>query len=154
MHYLKIFATAGMMALAVSGLADTKTTRKSLKAREVTVLAPDLEPMTASGDSLLITGYDKPLRSTRETLFATNRHSTNLLAITLDIIYYDMDGSMLHSRRLTLACDIPPGETRQLKTVAWDRQQAYYFHGTRVTPRSEKAIAYRVDIRPINVIVQ
>ncbi|MCM1503806.1 MAG: hypothetical protein NC127_01220 [Muribaculum sp.] len=102
----------------------------------------------ADTDSLIIASYDKPLRSLRETFFVTNHYDSDLTSVTMEFTYKDDDGLMLHSRTVTIVCRIPPGETRQLYTTAWDRQYTYYYHGTRIKPKSKGAISYYVDISP------
>ena len=153
-HTMKSILSLLIIILSVTAYADnrTRTTRRHLKpiiAEETTDTLRQAELMTAgSPDSLSISGYDKPLRSTRETFFLTNRHGSPLHAIKLHITYYTMGGEMLHSRDITIDTPIPPGETRQISTSSWDRQKAYYYIGTRVTPRSAKAIPYypKIDI--------
>jgi len=131
---LRVIVTS-LLVLAVTSVAapDTRTTRKKLvkSEQEVTVVA---DSTTVSPDSITIADYDKPLRSNYETFFVTNRHSRTIVRITIDIDYIDMNGSQLHSRSVTVECEIPPGATRQLHTRAWDRQKAFYHHTTRSKP--------------------
>ncbi len=135
---------------AIGSIADTRTTRRHLIPAQSADIAPAEAPsLTPATDSLDISGYDKPLRSTRETLFITNRCSTTVTLVTLSLTYGTVAGVMLHSREVTLPCAIPPGETRQLSFPSWDRQKAYYHHLTRVIPRSSKAIPYRTEIKII-----
>lgn len=138
-----------MLTLAASCLivsADTKTTRRNLKAATAATAAVDTSLMTEATDSLSISGYDKPLRSTQETLFVTNRCRSAINMVSITITYTSVNGEMLHRRNVNLPCSIPAGETRQLAFRSWDRQQAYYHHATRVIPRSQKAIPYRTEI--------
>lgn len=134
--------------------ADDNTLRPALRRAIVTAPAPaDLTDTLSvvSADSLRLHGYDKPLRSMHETFFATNPGTTSISAVTLDIIYRDLAGNMLHARRLRIACDIPPGQTRQLRTPAWDRQQRHYFHLTRSHPTSPRAIPFTVALLPRSI---
>lgn len=133
-------------ALTINVAADTKTTRRNLKAAEEKPLATDISMLTPANDSITVSGYDKPLRSNQETLFVTNRSRSTLNMVSVTITYMSVNGEMLHRRSVNLSCLIPPGETRQIAFRAWDRQQAYYYHTTRVTPRSPKAIPYRAEI--------
>lgn len=137
-----------VMAVTLSAIADTKTTRRSLHAAtESTELVAGSASLTPAADSIAVTDYDKPLRSSQETLFITNNSVTSLKMVSLEITYLTVNGEMLHRRAVNLPCEIPPGQTRQLAFRAWDRQQAYYHHSTRVTPRSPKAIPYRIEIK-------
>lgn len=151
---LRVIVTS-LLVLAVTSVAapDTRTTRKKLvkSEQEVTVVA---DSTTVSPDSITIADYDKPLRSNYETFFVTNRHSRTIVRITVDIDYIDMNGSQLHSRSVTVECDIPPGATRQLQTRAWDRQKAFYHHTTRSKPRSPHARPYKVVVTPVSLLLE
>lgn len=151
---LRVIATS-LLVLAVTSVAapDTRTTRKKLvkSEQEVTVVA---DSTTVSPDSITIADYDKPLRSNYETFFVTNRHSRTIVRITVDIDYIDMNGSQLHSRSVTVECDIPPGTTRQLQMRAWDRQKAFYHHTTRSKPRSPHARPYKVVVTPVSLLLE
>lgn len=151
---LRVIVTS-LMVLAVTSVAapDTRTTRKKLvkSEQEVTVVA---DSATVSPDSITIADYDKPLRSNYETFFVTNRHSRTIVRITVDIDYIDMNGSQLHSRSVTVECDIPPEATRQLQTRAWDRQKAFYHHTTRSKPRSPHARPYKVVVTPVSLLLE
>lgn len=151
---LRVIATS-LLVLAVTSVAapDTRTTRKKLvkSEQEVTVVA---DSTTVSPDSITIADYDKPLRSNYETFFVTNRHCRTIVRITVDIDYIDMNGSQLHSRSVTVECEIPPGATRQLHTRAWDRQKAFYHHTTRSKPRSPHARPYKVVVTPVSLLLE
>lgn len=134
--------------------ADTKTTRRNLKATTADSRQVDASALTPAADSISISDYDKPLRSTTETIFVTNRCSTATGLISITITYLSVNGEMLHKRTVNLPCSVPPGETRQVSFRAWDRQQAYYHHSTRVTPRSHKAIPYKTEITVNGAVFQ
>lgn len=141
-------------ASASPARADENTMRPALRRAVATAPAPaDITDTlhVVSADSLRLHGYDKPLRSMHETFFATNPGPHTISAITLDIIYRTLDGTMLHARRVRMACDIPPGQTRQLRTPAWDRQQRHYYHLTRSHPASPRAVPFTVDLLPRSV---
>lgn len=157
-HLLNIIL---ILALSLSASAEN-TTRKGplrprmhMEAKEYAdtfrVAASELSP-----DSVVIASYDKPLRSMRETFFVTNRHkAVSLASITLRITYRRHDtGSMLHSRIVTVSLTVPPGETRQLYATSWDRQYNYYYHATRIQPRSPRAVAYDVELTPLSALFE
>lgn len=150
---LRVIVTS-LMVLAVTSVAapDARTTRKKLVKAEQDVTAVT-ESTTLSPDSITIADYDKPLRSNYETIFVTNRHQRKLVQITINIDYIDMNGSQLHSRSVTVECDIPPGTTRQLQMRAWDRQKAFYHHTTRSKPRSPHARPYKVVVTPVSALL-
>lgn len=151
---LRVIVTS-LLLLAVTSVAapDTRTTRKKLVKAEQDVTAVT-ESTTLSPDSITIADYDKPLRSNYETIFVTNRYQRKLIQITINIDYIDMNGSQLHSRSVTVECEIPPGATRQLHTRAWDRQKAFYHHTTRSKPRSPHARPYKVVVTPVSLLLE
>jgi len=137
--------------------ADTRTTRGKLKAvrdkDNVELRIENADTLSVLPcDSISVSGYDKALRSGRESLRVANHYPRRMAGIVVDIVYrHAGGGEMLHARRLKLGCDIPPGETRQLEWSAWDKQNRYYYYDTRVTPRSSKAVPYEVEIFPREV---
>ena len=149
-----LVAVAATMLLTTDAQRSNTTRQGRLKpvaearehpVREVTVVD------TASADSIVIDRYDKPLRSLRETFFVTNHYSDTVVSLRLMLRYDAVDGTMLHSRRATINCDVPPGETRQLYLTAWDRQFTYYYNDTRICPKSAKAVPYTVVLTPETV---
>ena len=90
-------------------------------------------------------GYDKPLRSRRETFFAINNSSDRIGRISFTISYYDMNGRMLHRQSRNIAADIPPGETRQINFKSWDLQNIFYYSGS-AQPKTENASPYTIKI--------
>lgn len=82
-----------------------------------------------------IAGYDKPLKSRRETMLVTNRTDMEVDSLYLTIDYRDLKGRQLHHRSLWTPGDIPSGETRLIEVRAWDVQGSYvYRHSAK--PRS------------------
>lgn len=91
-----------------------------------------------------LSGYDKPLRSRRESLFVTNRSARTLSGLEIEIAYSDMSGRSLHRRPVTVAVDLPPGETKRVEFGSWDSQQSFYYHRS---PRPSKAQATPYDVK-------
>jgi hypothetical protein len=155
---MKTFVTILITALlaCTSAHADDTTRRGKLRPRVTATVEPadtvHFDATEISADSLVISSYDKPLRSLRETFFVTNRHHhMSLASIRVRLTYRRHDnGTMLHARTVNISTMIPPGETRQLYSTSWDRQYSYYYYATRIKPRSAKAIAYDVDILPLS----
>ncbi len=143
--FFLLFLIAG--SLTVYG---QRTTRKGLRPLEREQRASSQEVGdTLEGEvarMLLVTGFDKPLRSAYESMFVTNRLESQVSGVVFSVEYYDMRGRKLHSRQLTVNVDIPPGETRQLTFRTWDRQQSFYYH------RSSKP--RRADATPFDVVVR
>lgn len=118
-----------MMAVSVD--ARTVTTRRDLRLRsdvKERLYNPPSDTIYSPTDSIVVAGYDKMLRSTRETFFVTNSSSRHITTVAITLVYYDMQGRMLHSRAATIHCDIPPSETRQLYLSSWDSQQLFYYY--------------------------
>lgn len=148
--------TAMLAALLFADIAnaDTRTTRRgrlTLRSGSVEEMSHDLNTEASTPDSVVISGYDKPLRSTYETFFVTNGYSAPLTSVSLSFTYRSLDGTMLHSRTATIKCLIPPHETRQLFMSAWDRQFTYYSINTRIRSRSEGAVPYITEIKPLGI---
>lgn len=72
--------------------------------------------------------------SRTESFFIINRTHHTLTGITVTLTYSDTSGRQLHQATHRVECDIPPGHTRQATVPSWDRQQSFYYAGSR-TPR-------------------
>lgn len=137
-----------VLATAATAFAD-RTTRGKLKIanRKSVATAVDAinDTVVPSAGMIVVSGFDKPLRSYRESVFITNRSRRRLTGVKLTISYLDVDGRLLHRAVLTLPTDIPAGETRQLTFPSWDRQQAFYYELSS-KPR-------RADGTPFSVVI-
>lgn len=128
--------------------------RKGLKADKGALVATRdsglLDTVAASGTEVRFSGYEKTLRSTRETVFLTNLSGRELDRVIFHITYFDAQGRQLHKVRKNLYAGIPPGETRRLDFPTWDRQFAFYYIRS---PRPRvSAIPYNVSISPDTLI--
>ena len=144
-----ILLAGGLMAL--TAYAQT-TTRHGLKPKNDAVEA------AASASALIdtvanpaahtvdINGYDKPLRSRRETFFVTNNGGRPTSSLAVTITYYDSSRRQLHSRHASLPLVIPVGETRQASLKSWDEQLSFYYLRSAVPSRAEQATPYDVKI--------
>lgn len=135
-----------LIALAFSAAAQ-RTTRRGLRVAdtpeaEAAIIADTLH--TPLPDSIKISGYDKPLRSSYETMFVTNTTDRHITGLRIQLDYYDTAGNILHSRRCDVAVDIPPATTRQISLRSWDRQNSFYY---RLSARPRKADATPYDVR-------
>lgn len=141
-----IAVTAAMiLAPVVTGQKRQHTTRP--KAERAMQAATDCDTLPcAFADSIMLAGYDKPLRSRRESLFVTNRSPWRLTRLKLVITYLDTDERQLHEREVETAADIPSGATRMVTFPSWDRQLAFvYIHSEQ--PRRSRAIPYSVKVK-------
>lgn len=122
-------------------------------------LAPDSVSVPACamlrGDSVAldVRGYDKPLRSARETFFVINNDSVrNVEAMWVTITYFDMENRMLHRRSERVAEPVPAAETRRVSLRSWDMQRAFYYHLSEPPARSA-GTPYRVAVAVDSVLV-
>lgn len=122
--------TAAPVAFSVSAQKQ-RTTRKNLtvdKRYAATATQSWCDTVTATTGLMTVSGYEKPLRSVRESAMFTNESDRTVCGLTLDLSYADMKGRELHRRSVKLECDIPPGATRQIYWPTWDRQFTFYYH--------------------------
>ena len=125
-------ATATAAALAAPAAAGQRTTVRPLRpapSAGADTAAPDTIQGAAADSLLIFSGYEKTLRSSKETLFVTNRGTRSLCTVIFTITYYDAAGRQLHSRTVSRHTDLPAGETRRLDFAAWDTQHTTYFSG-------------------------
>lgn len=86
-----------------------------------------VDTIIPSPTDVTVSGYNKPLRATRESLFITNNTDTHIVTTVLTIGYFDSDSTMIHSRTVRINTPIPPGQTRNATFPSWDRQTSFYF---------------------------
>lgn len=139
-----------LLLVSTSVAARRVKTRRAADAPKVaTSVEPSPSVDTIAGvraDRLVsISGYDKPLRTSRESVFMTNNDSSAIMSLSFTIGYFDMQGRMIHKAQHRLNVDIPPYETRQLTFPSWDRQQSFYYHRS-TPPRRVSATPYEVKI--------
>lgn len=137
----------------------TRTTRKSLKPSAEVEVSDSGKPsgtpvISPSVHDVSVKGYDKPLRSRRETFFVTNNYpSQTIRSLVFTATYLDTSGRMLHRRSEKVDCEIPPAQTRQIGVKSWDTQQNFYFVRSTVSSRAEQATPYDVTITVDTVFV-
>ena len=151
---MKTLMLVMIFAVAASAVAlPDKTTRTGLRPVQESAPPPIWDTGTVSSDSVLdIVGYDKPLRSRKESLFITNRSDRHLEKAELSLNYRDMEGRQLHQVTRWVNCDIPAGETRQVTFPSWDTQLSFYYHLSR-PPRTASVTPYDVTCRPLRIIL-
>ena len=123
-----------------------RTTRKNLSVGKNAVTGRKTSPgdtLTVTSGLITVSGYEKPLRSNRESAMFTNNSDRTVCGLMLDISYSDMKGRELHRRNVKLECDIPPRATRQIYWPSWDRQFTFYYHRS-PKPRRGLATPYSV----------
>ncbi|MCH5247863.1 MAG: hypothetical protein J1E99_06860 [Muribaculaceae bacterium] len=134
--------------LILTGIMDSvaqKTTRKGLKRLQTEVVAEEtveLDTIRYPGDNLSLSGYEKPLRSRKETLHVTNNLPFDIVELQFNIIYVDYKGEELHSRKVKLIQNLPAFATQLVSFPTWDIQNRFYYRNGPV-PKSD---AYPYDI--------
>lgn len=147
----RLIITFSLLAITL-GLHAQRTTRRNLKVKEnvATVIATD--NIIRDSINITISGYDKPLTSHYETLFATNNHSDTILSITIQLNYTTLSGQQLHARQVNIPCNIPSGETRQLQFKSWDTQFNFYYY---LSPRPRhRSTPYKATHRIISATIK
>ncbi len=154
---LMLVAAVCLLALtcALPGTARRqRTTRQGLTER-VQYAYQTSDTLAADPDSLItFSGYDKTLRSHKETVLAFNGSKDTITALTIMITYMDMQGHQLHVRRVTLRQPLPPGERRMFTFASWDKQNSYYFHRTEPGRlRYQSVTPYRVNVKVLRAYI-
>ena len=121
----------------------SSSSRDAIAGIKISPVTPPDTLRNPSRDSIQASGYDKPLRTNRETLLITNATARRLSGLALTLTYTDLQGRQLHRRTDTLHTDIPSGHTRMLRLATWDTQQSYYYHRSRC-PRTANVTPYDV----------
>lgn len=132
--------------VATTVLADRRNTSRSRLSTAQPVAeeaqTPVYEFIIPDSAEIVLSGYDKPLRSTRETEFITNNTPHHITRIVLTTVYFDINGRMLHTMARNIDVDLPAGDTRKIDFTSWDRQKSFYYH--RSTPPRTSAIPYSI----------
>lgn len=110
-----------------------------------------LDTIVADSGVVRFSGYEKTLRSNRETFFVTSLVDREIAAVGFRISYFDSSGRLLHKVSHRKYVAIPPGETRRIDIPSWDKQFTFYYAGSPV-PRVS-AIPYNITISSDTVIV-
>lgn len=92
-------------------------------------------------------GYEKQATAKKESFHIINNSAFNLHKVRVRIIYRDMKGRMLHSRDVTVACNVPHSETRKTDIQTWDSQGSFYYYLGNEPRRV--ATPYKVEIQPL-----
>lgn len=111
-----------------------RTTRGNVNGRAVRAEQAAILPDSAivpDSAAILLFGYDKPLRSRRETVFVTNRTDFDINAVSVTTQYLDSKGRQFHETTRRVRADIPAGSTRKLDWPSWDTQQSFYYVGSK-----------------------
>lgn len=138
--------------ISAQGARPQRTTMRGLKVKPLPPAARDT--LHAHTGAVTLSGYEKPLRSSTETMLVTSLlDSATVAEINVRLDYTDTQGRMLHSREVTLTVDIPPGETRQAAFPSWDRQHTYYYRLNQA-PQRAQGTPFDVKATPLWIILK
>ena len=145
-----------MIGLATPSVMAQRTTRRGLRAESIENQQKsniDTIAITPTTHNIKISGYDKPLRSSKETFFISNHTAYNILGIRLNIEYIDLKGRTLHQNQHHISLSIPTGATRQAFIKSWDVQKSFYYkHSSK--PRIADGTPYDIRYQIISIDVQ
>mgnify|MGYP006964117906 FL=1 len=150
-HLLLIMAIA--LLAVTSAHARKQSTSRNVRHATTALLqvGPSRDTIAVTDTAVRLSGYDKPLRATRESLFVTSSLDDTIRALRVKLDYYDMSGRRLHSRDVDITADIPPADTRCVDFKSWDTQKSFYYHlGPK--PRRGTATPYKVEAHVVYVI--
>ena len=149
----RIFLLICLAAVSFADVTAQRTSRRNLKVETVVRNAHDdavdqpcdtvVSPRAHTVD---VNGYDKPLRSRRESFFVTNNSDSTVCGLAFTVTYYDTQHRQLHVAKKNMIVDIPPSETRQISYRSWDEQQSFYYVRSTVPSRVSQATPYEVAI--------
>ena len=88
-----------------------------------------ITPATHNLDSIVrLSGYDKPISASRETLHISNLTDTlTITGINFEIRYIDRQGRELHRRTVDLHHTVGPHHTELATFPTWDIQRSFYY---------------------------
>lgn len=152
---MKQLLTIAFICLCITAAAKD-TTRRNLHAaprqsHTETEQCDTLNRLQAA-QHIVITGYEKPLRSTKETVMIhLNEGAPDVRHVIFDIEYNDLDGKQLHKRTVELPIDITPGGTRMYIFKSWDVNKVFYYHLNTPPRTTAQGTPYtiKLDIRAI-----
>lgn len=154
---ITIRAAAAVIAAVAVLPAVIYAARPVVTTRPGRTLVGGVVPQTALYDTIptpdvRLSGYDKPVRTDRETIHVTNNTGRNILELTFDITYYDMQGRMLHNTTVTVSCDIAAGDTQMLTWPTWDRQYSFCYEQSRRPRAPRTATLYTITATPVSAL--
>lgn len=123
---------------------------RPLAPESVTAAAVDTFVLPDSSEVGLY-GYDKPLRSRRETVFVANYSGHDITALSFTTQYIDSKGRQFHQEKRRVRADIPAGATRKIDYKSWDTQMSFYYIGSR--PSRATGTPYRVRLSVDTIFV-
>ena len=149
-----IVALIALAAALETHARKQRTTRGGIGRRQPTETkspAPTDTFFIPDSGAVSLYGYDKPLRSRKETLFVANNSGHDITGVAITTQYVDGKGRRFHQTKRRLRVEIPSGETRRVDYPSWDTQQSFYYVGSR-RPRTS-ATPYEVRLSVDTVFI-
>lgn len=148
-----ITATLLSTCLCAQKISTKRTGLHVDRSRYSAPVAPEMKPDTVllPEGSVKFYGYEKQLRSSKETIFIENLTDSVLTNIRITIKYLDTSSRQIHRRSLWQNAEVRPREVRRIDIPSWDRQNSYYYLKGR-QPRTS-ATPYDVVITADSVII-
>ena len=151
---MKILLSLLLCCTFILSFAD-KTTRRKLRPELQTEITAEKDSVTIINNlpdtAVVLTGYDKPLYSSRETVFVINKSGSYFDELNITITYYDLQNRQLNTRDVCIKKHIPAGETLQVHFKSWDLQNSFYYAKSR-NPRTQ-ATPYTVKCEVRNIVI-
>lgn len=148
----RIAVGALLMALALgAGADDTRRGRLKVAARGAAVRDAGADTIVPSPGMIGLSGYEKALKSSRESLLVSNCGRLGVRHVVIELTYLDLSGRMLHRRVVGVDVRLPGGETRQVTFPSWDRQKTMYYELTGKNRRSD-GTPYRVRATVLGIV--
>ncbi len=151
----RISLILSFVMLCCFSTAAQRTTRPALKAVERPsrpVASAMFDTVTIDTSCVRLSGYEKTLRSSIESVFITNKSDIELSSIMLQIQYFDMNDRQLHMRQVEVEATVPPGETRLARFTSWDKQKVWYYYLSDPVRTRMQCTPYKVTISPIRAL--
>lgn len=137
--------------------AAKKSKKKTVKVNDLAADAQQVPADTVTvgiETSVTLSGYEKPLRASKETILVTNADTVRTLdELTFIIEYKTTAGRMLHKRTVTVYPLTEPGETRLVTFPTWDINRLFYYHLNQPRTNSQ-ATPYTVSIIPVQGVMR
>lgn len=102
-------------------------------------------------DSIAVDGFEKPIRSMRESMTIHNNTSRTVEAVELDLVYTDTGGRMIHRARHTVSAAVPPGESRRIDVPTFDSSATFYYRHSKRPRYTSHATPFDVDVTVIYI---
>lgn len=131
---LILLILSALIATADGNARRRRTTRGNVSVRsgQLPAVVPATDTIVRPDSSCVrLFGYDKPLRSNRETVFVANHTDRDISSLSLTTQYIDGQGRQFHEVTRRIDADIPAGSTRKVDFRSWDAQQSFYYVGSK-----------------------